>query len=68
MNGAQDHTQATAAVDDTCECQKALKARIDKDARRHKLTACLFAGTVSIVALACVVARCGSDRPHKPPA
>jgi len=52
---AQLSKQAIAAADDTSAWQKTLKARIDKDVRRHKITAWLFAGTVSIVALACVV-------------
>jgi acyl transferase domain-containing protein len=53
---AQLHKQAIAAADDMSAWQRTLKARIDKDARRRKVTTWLFAGTVSIVALACVVA------------
>ena len=52
---SQLHKQATGAADDPA-WQKTLKARIDKDVRRHKVTTWLFAGTVSIVALACVAA------------
>jgi hypothetical protein len=47
-----DHTRMTGAADDISAWQSILKARIDKNARRHKITAWLFAGT--IVALACV--------------
>jgi hypothetical protein len=52
---AQMHKQAIIA-DDKFAWQATLKARIDKDARRHKITVWLFAGTASIVALACVIA------------
>lgn len=52
----QLHKQATGAADDISAWQKTLKARIDKDARRHKAMAWLFAGTFFIVALACVIA------------
>jgi hypothetical protein len=51
----QLHKQATGAADESA-WQKILKARIDKDARRRKITAWLFAGTVFIVAFACFVA------------
>jgi hypothetical protein len=53
---AQLHNQAIAAADDMPGWQATLKARIDKDARRNKITVWLFAGTASIVALACVIA------------
>jgi acyl transferase domain-containing protein len=53
---AQMHKQAIAAADHVSAWQRTLKARIDKDARRRKVTIWLFAGTASIVALACVVA------------
>ena len=53
---AQLHKQATAAADDMSKWQRTLKARIDKDARRHKVTTWFFAGTALIVALACGVA------------
>src|SRR3974377_2393849 len=48
---AQLHTQAIAAADDMSAWRRALKASIDQDARRRRVTAWLFAGTVSIVAL-----------------
>src|SRR5262245_20336808 len=47
---AQLHKQAIAAVDDMPAWQKIIEALIDRDARRHKVTTWLFAGTVSIVA------------------
>jgi len=50
----QLHKESTGAADDVSAWQRILKERIDKDARRRKITAWLFAGT--IVALACVVA------------
>jgi uncharacterized membrane protein YidH (DUF202 family) len=52
----QLHKQAIAAADDIPTWQKILKARIDKDDRRRKITIWLFAGTVIVVALACVLA------------
>jgi hypothetical protein len=52
---AQMHKQAIAAADNTFEWQRMLKARIDKDARRRKVTTWVFAGTALVVALACVV-------------
>jgi len=54
---AQLYTQAIAATDDLSAWQRTLKARIDKDARRRKVATWLFTATISIVALACVVAR-----------
>jgi hypothetical protein len=53
---AQMHKQAVAAADHVSAWQRTLKARIDRDARRRKVTIWLFAGNASIVALACVVA------------
>jgi hypothetical protein len=53
---AQLHKQAIAGADDPPAWQKTLTAPIEKDAQRRKATAWLFAGTVSFVALACVVA------------
>src|SRR5262245_33126174 len=52
---AQLHKQATAAADDTFAWPETLKKHIDKDARRRRITAWLFAGTAFIVALACAV-------------
>jgi hypothetical protein len=53
---AQLHRQAIIAADDKSAWQAILKARIDKDVRHRKVTTWLFAGTASIVALACVIA------------
>jgi acyl transferase domain-containing protein len=53
---AQLHKQAIAATDDISAWQKTLKARIDKDARRRRVTAWLFAGTAFVLALACLLA------------
>ena len=53
---AQLHKQAIAGADNLSAWQKTFKAPIEKDARRRRVTAWLFVGTVSIVALACVVA------------
>jgi hypothetical protein len=52
---AQLHKQAIAAAD-VSAWQRTLKARINKDTRRRKVTVWLFAGAVFIVALAPVVA------------
>jgi hypothetical protein len=52
---SQLHKQATGAADDPA-WQKTLKARIDKDARRRRIIAWLFAGTAFVLASGCVVA------------
>jgi hypothetical protein len=52
---AQLHKQAIAAADDMSAWQRTLRARIDKDARRRKVTAWLFAGITSVVTLTCVI-------------
>ena len=40
----QLHKQATGSAEDISAWQSILKARIDKDARRHTITAWLFTG------------------------
>jgi hypothetical protein len=52
----QLYKQAIAAADETSTWQRTLKARIDKDAQRRKVTAWLIAGAAFIVVLAYVVA------------
>ena len=51
---AQLHKEALAAADMSA-WQRTLKARIDKDALRRKITVWIFAGIAFVVALACGV-------------